>query len=128
MFDFLNSFRMEKPFTPVFSGILVGTSLLQSCATIIATPFQTVRVAAPPVGSTVHVNDKEVKTKPIAGSNDVKVRVADGLTAKGRVVRVNVEMDLALIKIDANGFSTFRLPSVSWARLSRRAPSAGGAK
>ena len=119
---------MKKPFTPVFSGILVGTLPLQSYATIIATPFQTVRVVAPPAGSTVYVNDKEVKTKPIAGSNDVKVRVADGLTAKGRVVRVNVEMGLALIKIDADGLSTFRLPSVSWARLSRRASSAGGAK
>ena len=86
------------------------------------------RVAAPPDGSAVHVNDKKVKIKPIASSNDVKVRVADGLTAKGRVVRVNVEMDLALIKIDADGLSTFQLPSVNWARLSRRVSSAGGAK
>ena len=67
---------MKKPFTPVFSGILVGTLPLQSCATIIATPFQTVRVAAPPDGSTVSVNDKKVKIKPIASSNDVKVLVA----------------------------------------------------
>ena len=67
---------MKEPFTPVFSGILVGTLLLQSCATIIATPFQTVRVAAPPVGSTVYMNDKEVEIKPIASSNDVKVLMA----------------------------------------------------
>ncbi|WP_210517438.1 S1C family serine protease [Hymenobacter terricola] len=57
------------------SGLLLGSMLVQSCATIIATPFQTVRVVGAPAGSTVYVNDKEVKTKPIAGSADVKVRV-----------------------------------------------------
>lgn len=53
----------------------MGSLLLQSCATIIATPYQTVRVVGAPAGSTVYVNDKEVKAKPIAGSNDFKVRV-----------------------------------------------------
>ena len=66
---------MKKPFTPVFSGLLIGSLFLQSCATIIATPFQTVRVVGAPAGSSVYVNDKEAKTKPIAGTSDLKVRV-----------------------------------------------------
>ena len=66
---------MKKPFTPILSGIVLGSLLLQSCATIIATPFQTIRVVSPPAGSTIYVNDKELKTKPVAGSSDVKVRV-----------------------------------------------------
>ena len=66
---------MKQVSTIIVSGTFLGTMLLQSCATIIATPFQTVRVVGAPAGSTVYVNDKEVKTKPIAGSNDVKVRV-----------------------------------------------------
>ena len=66
---------MKQLSTSIISGALLGTLLLQSCATIIATPFQTVRVVGAPAGSTVYVNDKEAKTKPIAGSNDVKVRI-----------------------------------------------------
>jgi len=53
----------------------MGSLLLQSCATIIATPYQTVRVIGAPTGSTAYINDKEVKTKPIAGTTDFKVRV-----------------------------------------------------
>ena len=66
---------MKKPFTLALNSLLLSSLLLQSCATIIATPFQTVRVMGAPAGSTVYVNDKEVKAKPIAGTNDVKVRV-----------------------------------------------------
>ncbi|MBH8556473.1 S1C family serine protease [Hymenobacter negativus] len=66
---------MKKPSTIILNGSIMGAMLLQSCATIIATPYQSVRVTGAPAGSTVYINDKEVKTKPIAGSNDFKVRV-----------------------------------------------------
>ena len=66
---------MKKPSTILLHGTFLSAMLLQSCATIIATPFQTVRVVDAPNGSTVYVNDKEAKTKPIAGSSDVKVRI-----------------------------------------------------
>lgn len=47
----------------------MGSLLLQSCATIISTPWQTVRVVSSPAGSTYFVNDKEIKSKPLAGSS-----------------------------------------------------------
>ena len=60
---------MKKSFTPLMSGFLLGSLLLQSCATIISTPWQTVRVVGSPAGSTYFVNDKEIKSKPLAGSS-----------------------------------------------------------
>ncbi|UOQ64979.1 S1C family serine protease [Hymenobacter volaticus] len=66
---------MKKLFTPVVCSALLGSVLLQSCATIIATPSQTVKVVGQPAGSAIYINDKEVKAKPIAGSSDVKIKV-----------------------------------------------------
>ena len=76
---------MKKRFTPVLGGLLLSTMLLQNCATIIATPFQTVRVIGAPAGSAITVNDKEVKTKPVSGSSDVKIRVRRKKTAEIKV-------------------------------------------
>ncbi|MDF7812244.1 trypsin-like peptidase domain-containing protein [Hymenobacter sp. YC55] len=66
---------MKKLFTPVVYSVLLSSTLLQGCATIIATPSQTVKVVGQPAGSTIYINDKEVKAKPIAGSSDVKIKV-----------------------------------------------------
>ncbi|UOQ71750.1 S1C family serine protease [Hymenobacter cellulosilyticus] len=66
---------MKKPFTPVISSLLLGTTLLQSCATIISSPSQSVRVVGQPAGSTYYVNERIVKAKPIAGSTDVIIKV-----------------------------------------------------
>lgn len=41
----------------------------------------------------------------------VEVLLADGLQAKGRVVRLNSDMDLALIKVDTEGLTAFQLPN-----------------
>ena len=53
----------------------------------------------------------------VGQEEQVKILMADGLEAKGQVVRVNAEMDLALIKIDADGLSAFQLPSSSAAEI-----------
>ena len=53
----------------------------------------------------------------VGQEGQVKILMADGLEAKGQVVRVNAEMDLALIKIDADGLSAFQLPSSSAAEI-----------
>jgi len=67
---------MKKLFTPVVSALLISSLLLQSCATILSTPYQTVRVVGQPAGSTIYVNDKEVKAKPLAGTpGGVKLRL-----------------------------------------------------
>ncbi len=66
---------MKKFFTPVVCSVLLGSTLLQSCATIISSSSQSVKVVGQPIGSTIYVNDKEVKAKPIAGSSDVKIKV-----------------------------------------------------
>lgn len=76
---------MKKFFTPLLSSTLLSSVLLQSCASIISTPSQTVRVVGQPAGSTIYVNDKEVKAKPIAGTSDVKIRVKRKKNAEIRV-------------------------------------------
>jgi|GEM_PF-558044 len=47
----------------------------------------------------------------------VKVRFADGIEATGKVVRVNTDMDLALVKTDVDGLTGFQLPTGSAADL-----------
>jgi serine protease Do len=42
-----------------------------------------------------------------------EVLLADGVEAKGRVVRVNADMDLALVKVEAEGLPAFALPTAS---------------
>ena len=66
---------MKNFFTPLICGSLLSSMLLQSCATIISTPWQTVRVVGQPAGSTFYVNDKEVKTRPLAGATPGAVKV-----------------------------------------------------
>jgi S1-C subfamily serine protease len=65
---------MKKRFTPVVGSCLLGSMLLQSCATILSTPSQSIRVVGQPAGSTFYVNDKEIKSQPLAGGA-VKVRL-----------------------------------------------------
>ncbi|HEX8349161.1 MAG TPA: trypsin-like peptidase domain-containing protein [Hymenobacter sp.] len=68
---------MKKRITPVVCGVLVGSMLLQSCATILSTSRQTVRVVGQPAGSTFYVNDQVIKTKPVGGaSGAVNVRLS----------------------------------------------------
>jgi S1-C subfamily serine protease len=47
----------------------------------------------------------------------VKVLLADGVEVKGKVVRVNPDMDLALIKVDTDGLNAFQLPSANAAEI-----------
>lgn len=47
----------------------------------------------------------------------VKVLMADGVQGKGQVVRVNPEMDLALVKIESDGLQAFQLPVTSLADI-----------
>jgi serine protease Do len=49
----------------------------------------------------------------VGDENQVKVLLADGVEAKGRVVRVNADMDLALVKVEAEGLPAFALPTAS---------------
>lgn len=53
----------------------------------------------------------------VGNESEVKVLLADGVPAKGKVVRVNAEMDLALIKTDADGLTAFQLPATSGAEI-----------
>ncbi|GAB3580277.1 hypothetical protein GCM10027345_21460 [Hymenobacter daeguensis] len=53
----------------------------------------------------------------VGDAREVKVLLADGVPAKGRVVRVNAEMDLALIKTDSDGLTAFQLPAASVAEI-----------
>ncbi|GAB3589466.1 S1C family serine protease [Hymenobacter daeguensis] len=58
---------MTRTATNLVSGALLSALLLQSCATIISSPKQSLRVVGQPDGSTFYVNDKEIKAKPVAG-------------------------------------------------------------
>jgi len=51
----------------------------------------------------------------VGEEEQVKVLMADGVETKGKVVRVNPEMDLALIKVGVDGLSAFQLPNTSTA-------------
>ncbi|MGI4875671.1 MAG: S1C family serine protease [Janthinobacterium lividum] len=53
----------------------------------------------------------------VGDENEVKVTMADGVTAKGKVVRVNSEMDLALVKVEADGLPAFALPAAAMAEV-----------
>ncbi|OON68500.1 S1C family serine protease [Hymenobacter sp. CRA2] len=77
---------MTKRSTLVISGLLISSTLLPSCATILSTPWQTVKVVGQPAGSTILVNDKEVKTRPIAGNpGEVKIRLRRNKNSEVRV-------------------------------------------
>ena len=65
---------MKKLSTTLSSGALLGALLLQSCATVISTPFQSVKVTGQPEGSTYFVNDKEVKAKSTASGTYIKLK------------------------------------------------------
>ncbi|MGI4762705.1 MAG: trypsin-like peptidase domain-containing protein [Janthinobacterium lividum] len=53
----------------------------------------------------------------VGDQDEVKVQLADGVQVKGKVVRVNPEMDLALLKINTDGLQAFVLPSASAAEI-----------
>lgn len=53
----------------------------------------------------------------IGNTDEVKIIMADGTEAKGKVARVNGALDLALVKIDAEGLSAFQLPTSNLAEL-----------
>jgi serine protease Do len=53
----------------------------------------------------------------VGQEEEVKVLLADGVQSKGRVMRVNPEMDLALIKIESDGLTAFQLPSAGLADI-----------
>jgi S1-C subfamily serine protease len=53
----------------------------------------------------------------VGDENQVKVLLADGIEAKGKVVRVNADMDLALVKVEAEGLPAFALPTASGAEV-----------
>ncbi|MCR5889761.1 trypsin-like peptidase domain-containing protein [Hymenobacter sp. J193] len=67
---------MKKTSTRIISGLLLGSLLLPSCATILSGSRQSVRLVGAPSGSTYYINDKPVEAKPVAGqSNTVSIRV-----------------------------------------------------
>ncbi len=53
----------------------------------------------------------------VGDDEQVKVLMADGTEAKGKVVRLNADMDLALVKVDAEGLPAFMLPTASQAEV-----------
>lgn len=53
----------------------------------------------------------------VGDQDEVSVQLADGVRAKGKVVRVNPEMDLALLKINTDGLQAFVLPSTGAAEI-----------
>ncbi|MGI4875670.1 MAG: S1C family serine protease [Janthinobacterium lividum] len=53
----------------------------------------------------------------VGDDSEVKVLLEDGTSAKGKVVRVNAEMDLALVKIEAEGLPAFALPTAAGAEV-----------
>jgi serine protease Do len=65
---------VKKLSTPLCSGALLASLLLQSCATIISSPFQSVKVTGQPEGSTYFVNDKEVKAKTKSSGTYVRLK------------------------------------------------------
>lgn len=78
--------EMRKFNAAAVASLLLSAMLLPSCATIISTPFQTVRVVGQPAGSTVLVNDQPAKTKPVPGMPDaVSVRLSRRKSAEIKV-------------------------------------------
>ncbi|UOQ74667.1 S1C family serine protease [Hymenobacter cellulosilyticus] len=74
---------MNLTSTRLVCGLLLTTTFLPSCATIISTPSQTVRVVGQPAGSTIYVNNKEVKAKPMAGRSDaMRIRLRRNKSAE----------------------------------------------
>ncbi|OON68502.1 S1C family serine protease [Hymenobacter sp. CRA2] len=61
---------MKKLFTPAVGSLLISSMLLQSCATIISTPKQTVHITGAPAGTVVYVN-----STPAKNSNTTPPRV-----------------------------------------------------
>lgn len=59
---------MRKLITPTICGLLISSTLLQSCATIISGSRQAMFVSGQPQGSTYYVNDKPLKAKPVAST------------------------------------------------------------
>ena len=59
---------MQTRFTPIVGGVLLGSVLLQSCATLISGSRQAMHVSGQPEGCTYYVNDKPVKATPIASA------------------------------------------------------------
>ncbi len=69
-------------------------------------------------GCVISADGYIVTNAHVVGQEDeVKVLLADGVQSKGRVVRVNPEMDLALVKIETDGLTAFQLPSASLADI-----------
>ncbi|RYY17589.1 MAG: trypsin-like serine protease, partial [Cytophagaceae bacterium] len=69
-------------------------------------------------GCVISADGYIVTNAHVVGQEDeVKVLMADGVQSKGRVVRVNPEMDLALIKVESDGLTAFQLPSASLADI-----------
>ena len=66
---------MKKSFTPVVSGLLAGTLLLQSCATIISGTRQSILISGQPAGSTIYVNDQVAVARPAGADGSVRVRI-----------------------------------------------------
>ncbi|WBO86443.1 S1C family serine protease [Hymenobacter yonginensis] len=48
---------------------------------------------------------------------EVNIQLADGMSTTAKVVRLNAEMDLALLKVDAEGLTAFQLPTSSLAEI-----------
>ncbi|GGG55039.1 hypothetical protein GCM10011378_34010 [Hymenobacter glacieicola] len=53
----------------------------------------------------------------VGDEQQIQVHLSDGLKAQGKVVRVNPEMDLALVKIEVDGLTAFQLPVASLADI-----------
>lgn len=69
-------------------------------------------------GCVISADGYIVTNAHVVGQEDeVKVLLPDGVQSKGRVVRVNPEMDLALVKIESDGLTAFQLPSGSLADI-----------
>jgi hypothetical protein len=108
---------MKKTFTPIISGLLLGSLLLQNCATIISTPSQTVRVVGQPEGSKFFINDKEVKAKPIAGvPGGVTVRVKRKKNAEIKVKHEGYKDYSELLYPDKSNGTVWLnwLPVIGW--------------
>ncbi len=66
---------MRKRYTPLVSGLLAGTLLLQSCATIISGSRQSILISGQPAGSTIYVNDEVAVSRPAGADGGVRVRI-----------------------------------------------------
>lgn len=91
---------MLKPFVVrLMGGLLPACLLLPGCATLISTPYQTIRVTGLPAGSTVYVNDKVAKTKPLPGNPAaVGVRVSRKKNAEIKVKHEGYKAFSTLLK------------------------------